>query len=96
VRYLALISVFAFAASAQVSDGITTTVSRTVNIAPDEADFVAVVSTSLDTTQEQVTQAFHDAGIQNLTVTGVAAGGSGAIYLTVDGDMANNSPSQLS
>jgi hypothetical protein len=39
---------------------------------------VVGVSTTLDTTQDQVTQIFHDAGIQNLTVTGVAAGFNGA------------------
>jgi hypothetical protein len=77
MKYLALILAFAFTASAQVSDGITTSVSRTVNIVPDEADFVVSVSTSLDTTQDQMTQVFHDAGIQNLTVTGVGAGLNG-------------------
>ena len=80
MRYLALISLLAFAASAQVSDGVTTTVSRTVNIAADEADFVALISTTLDTTQQQVTQVFQDAGIQNLTVTGVAAGPNNSTY----------------
>ena len=78
MRHLALILLFVFAASAQVPDGITTTVSRTINITPDEADFVVGVSTTLDTTQDQVTQIFHDAGIQNLTVTSVAAGFNGA------------------
>lgn len=93
MRFLSLIMLFAFAASAQVADGITTLVSRSVNVTPDEADFAVLVSTSLDTNQDQVTQVFHDAGIQNLTVTGVAAGLNGAVYQTVGGTTA--SPSQL-
>lgn len=96
MRYLALISLFAFAASAQVADGITTLVSRTVSIAPDEGDFVVLVSTSLDTTQDQVTQVFHDAGIQNLNVTGVAAGLNGVpIYDPMTGVPQPNGASQL-
>ncbi|HEV3198831.1 MAG TPA: SIMPL domain-containing protein [Bryobacteraceae bacterium] len=93
MRYLALILLCAFAASAQVADGITTTVNRTVTVTPDEGDFVVVVSTSLDTTQDQVTQSFHDAGIQNLTMTGVAAGLSVPVYQPVNGTTPN--PSQL-
>jgi len=71
MRYLALITLLTTAAFAQVSDGITTSVSRTVNITPDEAAFTVVVNTTLDTTQDQVVQAFHDAGIQNLAVIAV-------------------------
>jgi hypothetical protein len=80
MKLLALLLCSGLAAFAQVADGITTVVSRTVNIVPDEADFVVAVSTALDTTQDQVVQAFHDAGVQNLTVTGVAAGPNNATY----------------
>lgn len=80
MRHLALILVFAFAACAQVTDGIITTVTRTVNIAPDEADFVVAAATTLDTTLQQLTQVFHDAGIQNLQVANVAAGVNGNSY----------------
>jgi uncharacterized protein YggE len=74
MRRLPLILLFTFTALAQVPNGIVTQVSRTVSITPDEADFSVSVTTTLDTTQDQVTQAFHDAGIPNLTVTGLATG----------------------
>jgi hypothetical protein len=79
MRPLALIFLFAAASFAQV-DGIVTTVTRTVTLAPDEADFIVVVSTTLDTSQQQVQQIFQDAGVQNLTVSGVAAGPNNSAY----------------
>jgi uncharacterized protein YggE len=45
-----------------------------VPVPPDEAAFVAVVTTALDTTREQVTQAFNDLGISNPAVTSLAVG----------------------
>jgi uncharacterized protein YggE len=74
MRYAGLIFAFAMAAFGQVTDGITVNTTRIVNITPDEADFTVVVTAKLDTTQAQVTQAFQNIGIQNLTVTGVAVG----------------------
>ena len=80
MRFVSLILLSTCAAFAQFNDGITTSVTRSVAIAPDEADFTVVVSTSLDTTQQQVTQVFQDAGIQNSNVTSVAAGLNGSVF----------------
>ena len=80
MRLPGLVLLFASAACAQVSDGITTYVSRTVNIAADEADFSVVATAALDTTQQQVTQIFRDAGVENLNVVAVAAGQNTSTY----------------
>ena len=60
------LSLFLFLASlgsAQFADGITTTVSRSINLTADEAAFSVVAGAPLDTSQQQVTQIFLDAGI---------------------------------
>ena len=54
---------------------MTVSVTRTVNVAPDEVEFSAIVTATLDTTEQQVTQALQDVGIANPVVigTGVSA-----------------------
>jgi uncharacterized protein YggE len=74
MRHACLILLLAAIAAAQAPDGITVTVSRTANVAPDEAEFVAVVTVSLDTTQQQVSQLFQDAGAPTASVTSIAVG----------------------
>src|SRR5689334_16361904 len=75
MRLPSLICALAFAAGAQTTaDGVNVSVSRSVNIAPDQAEFVAVVAVSLDTTQQQVAQAFCDLGVANPVVVNAAAG----------------------
>jgi uncharacterized protein YggE len=78
MRQAALICVFAAAAFAQVPDGLTVSVSRIVSVPPDEADFSVNVTTSLDTTQAQVTQALQDLGISNALVLTVVVGDAGS------------------
>lgn len=80
MRHAALILLFALGASAQVSDGLTTNVNRAVAITPDVADFTVVVTTALDTTQQQVVQALQDLGVQNPAVAAVIAGGNNYAY----------------
>ena len=63
-------------ASAQYTDGITTTVNRSISLTADEAAFSVVAGAGLDTTHQQVTQIFLDAGIANLSLTGTALGQS--------------------
>ena len=73
------ISLFLFLACiawGQFTDGIATSVNRSISLTADEAAFSVVAGASLDTTQQQVTQIFLDAGIANLSVTGTALGQS--------------------
>jgi uncharacterized protein YggE len=70
MRYTYLIMLLACAGSAQTADGVTVTVTRTVNVTPDEAEFSAIVTATLDTTEQQVTQALQDVGISNPVVIG--------------------------
>jgi uncharacterized protein YggE len=72
MRLICLLILVASAAVAQVTDGVTITVTRQANIAPDQAEFNAVLTTALDTTQQQVTQALNDLGVPNPVVTAVA------------------------
>src|SRR5262245_16492846 len=75
MRQIGLILFFSFCASAQIgSDGIVASVTRSVNIAPDEAAFTVVVGTALDTTSQQVTQTLTEAGISNSLIVAVMAG----------------------
>ena len=74
MRYIGLILLFTCAAFAQVTDGITTSVSRGVSLAPDEADFTVSVYTALDSNPRLVAKSFLDAGIQNPVVTIVGIG----------------------
>lgn len=80
MRLIGLICLMACAASAQVADGVNVSVSRVVNVPPDQAEFSAVVSVPLDTTQQQVTQVFQDAGVSNPVVVAIAAGVNSCCY----------------
>ena len=57
-----------------------TSVTRNVNIPPDQAEFLVVVTAGLDATQSSVVQVFRQNGIQNLTVAAVAAGPNSSQY----------------
>lgn len=72
MRLMCLFILLAAAAAAQGVDGVTLTVSRPANVAPDQAEFYAVITTALDITQQQVAQALNDAGVPNPVVTTVA------------------------
>src|ERR1044071_7594615 len=74
MRLIGLICAAVLSTAAQSSDGVNGAVSRTVNIVPDQAEFTAVVAVSLDTTQQQVAQAFRDMGVGNPSVVNSAAG----------------------
>jgi uncharacterized protein YggE len=74
MRLIGLICAAALAAAAQTADGVTVSVSRSVNIPADQAEFTAVVAVGLDITQQQVAQAFRELGAPNPAVVAVAAG----------------------
>jgi len=67
-------------AAAQVGDGLITSVTRNVNIPPDQAEFLVVATAGLDAAQSSVVQVFRQNGIQNLTVAAVAAGPNSSQY----------------
>ena len=72
MRLPALLLLFTCAAFAQLSDGIATSVSRTVTLTADQADFSIVAGVAIDTPQQQVAQIFLDAGISGLTLFGTS------------------------
>jgi hypothetical protein len=73
MRLLSLFSLFAFTACAQLTaDGVSTSVTRTVTLTADEADFTILAAAGLDTTQQQITQIFLDAGVSGLSLTGTS------------------------
>ena len=72
MRLVSLLLLSALAAFAQLTDGVATSVTRTVTLTADEADFTIVAGTSLDTTQQQIAQVFVDAGITGLTNSGTS------------------------
>jgi len=80
MKLLTLPLLFAAVCAAQVADGLVTSVTRTVNITPDQAEFLVVATAGLDATQGDVTEALRKVGIQNLTVVGVAAGPNNSAY----------------
>lgn len=81
MRLIGLILLFSVGAAGQLaSDGIVSSVTRTVNITPDQADFTVVASATLDMTQQQVIQIFVDAGFPSPAVVGVAAGQNSYTY----------------
>jgi uncharacterized protein YggE len=84
MRLLALFLLSTVVAFAQLSDGISTSVTRTVTLTADEADFAIVAGASLDTTQQQIAQIFLDAGITGLSLSGTA--------LTQNYDYSTNPP----
>jgi uncharacterized protein YggE len=75
MRLLSLLFLSAFLAFAQVSiDGVATSVTRTVTLTADEADFSIVAGAALGTSQQQITQVFLDAGLSNLSLSGTSLG----------------------
>jgi hypothetical protein len=77
MRLSSLLSLFAFTACAQLTaDGVSTSVTRTVTLTADEADFSVVAAAGLDATQQQVAQIFLDAGITGLSLSGTSLGQS--------------------
>ena len=84
MRLLSLILVTCLAAFAQVSDGVATTVTRTVILTADQADFSLLAAVPIGTTQQQVVQVFQEAGLANLISTGTS--------LTQNYDYSRNPP----
>jgi len=75
MRLLSLLFLSAFLAFAQLSvDGVATSVTRTVTLTADEADFSIVTGAALGTSQQQITQVFLDAGLSNLSLSGTSLG----------------------
>jgi uncharacterized protein YggE len=72
MRLLALFLLSSFTVFAQLTDGVATSVSRTVTLTADEADFSIVAGGGLDATQQQIAQIFLDAGVSNLSLSGTA------------------------
>ncbi len=69
---LATLFLLSFPAFAQLTDGLATSVSRTVTLTADEADFSIIAGGALDTTQQQISQIFLDAGISGLSLSGTS------------------------
>jgi uncharacterized protein YggE len=84
MRYLYLIPLLACVAFAQSTNGIVTSVSRTVNVTPDEGDFIVLATTTLDTTQQQVVEILRGIGVQNLNIVGLAVGPNTSSYPPVN------------
>jgi uncharacterized protein YggE len=76
MKALGLLFVLSIAAFCQTGEGIATSVSRTVTLTPDSADFAVVVGTALTTNQQQALQMLSDAGLSSLTLTGTSLGQS--------------------
>ena len=74
MRLVTLFLLSAATAFAQFADGVATSVSRTVTLTADQADFSIVASAGLDATQQQIAQIFLDAGVSNLSLSGTALG----------------------
>jgi uncharacterized protein YggE len=73
MRLVSLLLFSALIAFAQLSaDGVATSVTRIVTLTADEADFSIVAGVGLDTTQQQVTQIFLDAGVSGLSLSGTS------------------------
>ena len=72
MRLVTLFLLSAFTAFAQLTDGVATSVTRTVTLTADEADFSIVAGAALGTTQQQVAQIFLDAGVSSLSNSGTA------------------------
>jgi uncharacterized protein YggE len=51
---------------------VATSVTRTVTLTADEADFSVIAGAGLDTTQQQIAQIFVDAGVASLSLAGTA------------------------
>src|SRR4051794_7427526 len=84
MRLLSLILVICSAAFAQVSEGIATSVTRSVVLTADQADFSIIVAVPISTTQQQALSVLQEAGLTNLTSTGTS--------LTQNFDYSTNPP----
>src|ERR1035441_7469677 len=67
-----LLLLSAITAFAQLTDGVATSVTRTITLTADEADFSIVAGATLDTTQQQIAQIFLDAGVSGLSLAGTS------------------------
>jgi uncharacterized protein YggE len=74
MRLVTLFLVSACAAFGQLTEGVAVSVTRTVTLTADEADFSIVAGASLDTSQQQIAQVFLDAGVANLSNSGTSLG----------------------
>ena len=72
MRLVTLLLLSAFISFAQLTDGVATSVTRTVTLTADTADFSIVAAAGLDTTQQQIAQIFLDAGVSGLSNSGTA------------------------
>src|SRR5664280_1881452 len=72
MRLVTLFLLSACAAFAQVTDGLSTSVTRTVTLTADQADFSIAAGAGLDTNQQQIAQIFANAGISGLSNAGTA------------------------
>jgi len=72
MRLVTLFLLSAFTVFAQFTDGVATSVTRTVTLTADQADFSVIAAAGLDTTQQQIAQIFLDAGISSLSLSGTA------------------------
>jgi uncharacterized protein YggE len=72
MRLVTLLLLSAFISFAQLTDGLSTSVTRTVTLTADTADFSIVAGAGLDTTQQQIAQIFLDAGVSGLSNSGTA------------------------
>jgi len=72
MRLVTLFILSACAAFAQVTDGLSTSVTRTVTLTADQADFSIAAGAGLDTNQQQIAQIFANAGISGLSNAGTA------------------------
>jgi hypothetical protein len=74
MRLICLFLFLTCSAYGQFTDGIATSVNRSITLTADEAAFAVIAGAGLDTTAQQVTQIFLDAGITNLSATGAGLG----------------------
>src|ERR1019366_3039554 len=72
MRLVTLLLLSAFISFAQLTDGVATSVTRTVTLTADTADCSIVAGAGLDTTQQQIAQIFLDAGVSGLSNSGTA------------------------
>jgi uncharacterized protein YggE len=80
MRLIGLILLLAGVAAAQGLEGVTITVTRPVNIGPDQAEFTAAFTVDLETNQQQVVQALQELGASNPTVGSVSASSNSYSY----------------
>ena len=72
MRLVTLFLLSVFIALAQLTDGLATSVTRTVTLTADQADFSIAAAAALGTPQQQVAQIFLDAGVAGLSNSGTA------------------------